>query len=122
MWLSKSTETRCSIFVGEDGRLYGLSSKSDSFQDGLVKEMVWKKMAVVLVDTHSSSDANVEPALSIDWRCFVDFVFPSVMWIFYNKELKWYHKKILLWPFAAFAAIAAAISPYSSINHTHYLG
>ena len=95
------------------------------FKDGLVKEMVWKKRVIVLILTHtiplivSMFLANVKPALSIGGAlggCIVDFIFPSVMWIFYNKELEWYHpKKILLWLFAAFGAIAAAISTYTAI-------
>ena len=95
------------------------------FKDGLVKQMVWKKRAVVLLLTNAIPLvvamflANAKPALSIGGAmggCVADFVFPSLMWIFYYKETKWYHpKKLALWVFAAFGAVAAAISTYTAV-------
>lgn len=95
------------------------------FKDGVVKAMPWKKRAAVIAMTHALPLtiamflANVKPALSIGGAlggCIVDFVMPSLMWITYNKELVWYHpKKLLLWLFAAFGAVAAVIATYTAV-------
>ena len=95
------------------------------FKDGLVKQMPWKKRIVVLLLTNAIPLlvamflANAKPALSIGGAmggCVADFVFPSLMWIFHYKEHKWYHpKKIPLWLFAIFGAVAAAISTYTAV-------
>lgn len=64
---------------------------------------------------------SAKPALSIGGAlagCLVDFAFPSLEYIvFYRKELKWYHYKMILSGlFLLFGVVACVISTYQAIS------